>query len=393
MDYPRTISSGAALALAALLVLASWRVVLHTDPDFKPAEKALHSGAKPSVTDPMARAAVRARPLDGRAYRVLAQSAEKQGLGLEAARRLYAVAAARSPRDLESQAWLVNLALKRGHYNQALARLDQMLRVQPETMPKLYPALEGLATARSAQSGVSILLQTSPPWRTNFLENLIRLVADSSSIFGLMEQLRHSPTGLTPTELATWLDRLVRDGRWGAAYLTWIESLEAGSRARIGNVFNGSFEREPSGVGFDWRFDPVPGARIERTQVTGAEGQLALQVAFEDQRVPFQHVRQLLVLAPGQYQFSGRSRLDQLRSERGLVWTLTCAEDGRTIAETQPFSGNHGWREFELTTSVPAEKCGGQWLTLRLPARIPAEQRIGGTAWFDGLRMERVAAP
>ena len=45
-------------------------------------------------------------------------------------------------------------------------------------------------------------------------------------------------------------------------------------------------------------------------------------------------------------------------------------------------------RGFELQVRVPTEKCGGQWLTLRLPARIPAEQRIGGVAWFDDFQMK-----
>jgi len=42
---------------------------------------------------------------------------------------------------------------------------------------------------------------------------------------------------------------------------------------------------------------------------------------------------------------------------------------------------------------VPGDKCGGQWLQLRLPARIPAEQRIGGVVWFDDLKIFRVAVP
>lgn len=382
---------GIAAVLAVLLALAAWRVLRHPEPGYRLAEKAFHEGHGAETAARLARSAIHSRPLDGRAYRVLARSIQEQG-GPEMAAVIYRIAAERSPRDLPSQAWLLDQALKRGGYDEALSRIDQMLRVQPEARPKLYPVLKLLAAQPSLQPGFAKLLQEPPPWRTEFLQYLAA-EADSSSVFPLLERLRHSRTGLSPAELAPWLDRLGRDQRWGAAYLTWIESLEPGSRARIGNIFNGSFETEPSGMGFDWRFDPVPGARIARAQVTGAEGRLALQVAFEDRRVPFQHVRQLLVLGPGQYRFSGHSRLDQLRSERGLVWTLTCAEDGRTIAETEPFSGNHGWREFELATSVPAEKCGGQWLTLRLPARIPAEQRIGGTAWFDGLRMERVASP
>ena len=99
------------------------------------------------------------------------------------------------------------------------------------------------------------------------------------------------------------------------------------------------------------------------------------------------HQWQMLALAPGNYRLNGRVRLDDLRSDRGLVWTLSCAEDGRQLAETEPMSGHTAWRSFSLDFAVPAEACGGQWLTLRVPARIAAEQRIGGVAWFDDLKI------
>jgi hypothetical protein len=38
---------------------------------------------------------------------------------------------------------------------------------------------------------------------------------------------------------------------------------------------------------------------------------------------------------------------------------------------------------------VPATDCAGQWLMLVSPARIAAEQRIGGRAWFDDLHVRR----
>jgi hypothetical protein len=47
------------------------------------------------------------------------------------------------------------------------------------------------------------------------------------------------------------------------------------------------------------------------------------------------------------------------------------------------------WRETDAAFEIPATGCGGQWLALVLPARIPAEQRIGGRAWFDSIRIRR----
>jgi hypothetical protein len=334
-----------------------------------------------------ARLAIRSAPLDGRGYRLLARDAELRGIpGTTAS--LYSVAGARGPRDLPTLGWLSQHELIRGDNAAALAHLDQMLRVQPELSLRMNPVLLALAAQAPVQADFAALLEKMPPWRADFMPRLIVQSPDCTVLFPLIERLRKSPEGLTEQELSMWLDRLGHDRQWGPAYLTWVQSLSAEGSRRIGNVYNGSFELEPSNLGFDWRFTNEPGARITRAQVTGAKEQLALRIEFDDRRVPFQNVRQQLALAPGSYRFQGRRRLDDLRTERGLVWTLTCAEDGRAIAETEPMSGRREWESFSLDLVVPTENCGGQWLTLRLPARIPAEQRIGGVAWFDDLQIK-----
>ena len=265
-----------------------------------------------------------------------------------------------------------------------------MLRVQPELAQNLHPVLIALSEQAPVQAEVAKVLSQPPPWRDFFMPRLIGKSRDSAAIFGLIEQLRLSPTGLSDEELAAWINRLAGDRQWAPAYLIWVQSLPADARQHIGNVYNGGFENEPSGFGFDWRLTPVAGARAAIVRTTGSEGRMAMRVSFENRRVPFKNVQQLLALAPGGYRLRGKARLDDLRSERGLVWTLTCAEDGRAIAETEPMRGRHGWKDFELDLVVPNETCGGQWLTLRVPARIPAEQLIGGAAWFDDFQIQAV---
>lgn len=333
------------------------------------------------------RRAIRSAPLDGRGYRLLAVEAEKEGK-LASASSFYALAAIRGPRDLPAAAWLARNALARGDSATALRHIDQMLRVQPELDRKLYLVLMAMAADSTTQPSLARFLLGKPPWRERFLLFLFQHSPSSSTIFRMVEQLRRTKGALSDTELSAWVDRLVKDHQWGSAYLIWAQSLPGSVGRHIGNVFDGSFETEPTEGGFGWRFKPIAGAQITRTQVTGAKDEVALRVAFEDRRVPFQNVRQLLALAPGHYQLAGRVRLDDLRAERGLVWTITCAEDDRQLAETEPMSGSTAWRSFTLDLDVPTEACGGQWLTLRIPARIAAEQLIGGVAWFDDLSIQ-----
>jgi hypothetical protein len=113
-----------------------------------------------------------------------------------------------------------------------------------------------------------------------------------------------------------------------------------------------------------------------------------LRIAFSGDRIPFNHVKQMLALPPGPFRLTGRVRLADLRSERGQVWTVACVGKREPLAQTEPMSGVRDWGDFSLEFDIPDTGCGGQWLTLSVPARIPAEQRIGGVAWFDDMRIK-----
>ena len=163
------------------------------------------------------------------------------------------------------------------------------------------------------------------------------------------------------------------------------------ARRPVGDtVFNGGFEDEPSRYGFDWRIDRVAGATVERLGGMGVSGERALYIEFQNRRVPFAHVRQLLTLEPGSYRLSVRYRLDGLRNERGLTWVVQCADGQRTrLGTSRRLTGSAPWTTLDLDFDIPAQDCGGQWLRLELAARIPAETLIGGRAWFDDVAITR----
>lgn len=357
---------------------------------FLRAEQLAADPAQAEAAAGFARRALQVNPLDGRPYRVLALLAVQRGDRAEAA-RLFRIAAARAPRDLLSQAWLLEFHLAEGNLPAVMQNLDLMLRVQPALFTRMEPLLLSLVASPEAHAPLAERLATLPPWRARLLMLASNQAEDVDAVAPLFDQLRQSPGGLAPAELAAWIERLGREDRWGQAYLVWVSQLPPERLATLGNVFNGGFEWEPGQGGFDWRLARVAGARMDRVATDGAEGRLALRVAFEDRRVPFSHLSQLLALPPGRYVLAGRARPDQLRTERGLVWTISCAAGGAPLGETQPLLGNGPWRAFEAAFEVPAQGCGGQRLVLRLPARIPAEQRIGGRAWFDAIKVTRVA--
>lgn len=397
-------------AVFAGLAVLAWRVLslgladhyVESDPERALAWRSDHpralfrAAAAAAAQDPAragqaadyARRALRANPLDGRPYRVLAQLALAEG-DRDRATELFTLASQRAPRDLPAHLYLLDHHLRASRVPEALVHLDKLLRLQPGLIRRLEPLVLALAATPPAHEALADALAQQPPWRGAVLRLVATKATDLDAVMPLFDTLRQRPGGLAPTELAPWLDRLVREGRVGQAYLLWAANLPPERQQRLGNVFNGDFEYAPEPTGFGWRIGRVPGARIQRLGGPGVGGQHALHLAFEYRRVPFNHVRQMLALPPGRYQLAGRARADGLRSGPGLVWEVTCLKGGAPLVRTEPLRGQTPWHDFEAAFEVPPG-CDGQWLALRIPFRIEAEQQIGGRAWFDDLKVRRL---
>lgn len=404
------VSTAAGLLLTAVLALLAWRVLTlgladhfaasdparsmawrpgHPEAAIALAEQAAARDAKGEASARLARSALRSDPLDGRGYRLLAQQADAAGHKAEAA-RLYFLAAATSPRDIPSQVWLANHFLAKGNAGRAMAHMDFLMKSSPQTTASLYPALLAMAATPAAHPALVERLVAQPRWRTGVMAYLLRNASQLDSLALLVETLRKSPGGLSEGERDLWLTRLTQEERWGKAYLTWVSQLPPEKLSGLRSIHNGGFEDVPDESVFDWHFRHVPGALIERVAGEGVSGQKALRIRFADRRVPFNHVRQLLALAPGPYVLRWRARPEGLLAVKGLSWSLDCAGKGRRILlETEPLRGDGPWQEFSAYFQVPEEGCGGQWLSLKLSAKGAGEQHVAGTAWFDDVRVTR----
>src|SRR5262249_11314245 len=152
----------------------------------------------------------------------------------------------------------------------------------------------------------------------------------------------------------------------------------------------GSFDTVPSGLTFDWVITPGAGVTIDVAPVPGGEGNRALAISFEQGRIDFRGVAELIVLAPGSYEFRGKYT-GEIIGPRGVKWRVACAggpivgESGMVAAKTT------AWKDIEFGFAVPATGCPAQYVRLDLDARMSSEQFASGTVWFDDLRITRSA--
>ena len=406
-------ATGPALKILLMLMLAclAWRVfslgMADTQSRFHPHQalewRSRHSAALFLLAEQQARnvtqhgeakrnalAALRAYPLEGRAYRILGQIADAEKKS-DQAFALYQKAAHYSPRDLESHVWLLNYSLRTENADLAVHHLDRLLRMQIDLLPPLIPTIAGLATQPSSQDALIDVMIKNPSWRLPAINTLTAQKGASTKYAVFFDRLGKTTGGLSEREQQAWLGALNLDQQWPLAYLTWASQLPAATQLELGNLFNGSFEHEPLTGGFDWQFDKVAGASIDLESRDGISGNKALHLGFEGRRVAFNGVRQTLVLPAGNYRFSGKGLADNLMTEPGLVWSVQCLGSDEILATGEPWKGRSAqWQAFSLDFTVPREHCAAQSLFLKLPARVASEQEIAGSLWFDAFRIQKI---
>lgn len=323
-------------------------------------------------------------PLNGVAYRIMAEAAARQGQG-EQALAFYQIAARRAARDLPARAWLAQHYLAQGDYPQALEQIDTILRLDSRRSPGIHRALVQLAQDQDFAAALADALRRDPPWRGGVLAALQDPQSGNPGAAGQVMQSLQNQGGLSGQEYAAWLDNLIAQGRWGEAYARWA-SIVPKPGGQLPLIFNGGFEHPPSDTGFDWRLRKVPGVLVSFEEGGGVQG-AAAHIQFLGRRVGSAGLEQAMILSPGRYQLVLRQRASGLRSGLGLQWQLACAGSGALVGRSPPVDGAFEWRPLEVEITVPAQDCPAQWLRLVNPVAGGAAQQVSGSLWVDDVKV------
>jgi hypothetical protein len=330
-------------------------------------------------------------PLNSRALRILGQLADRSHDETRAW-QFFQAAARYSLNESFAVAWLVDKSFEKKDYDTTLYYADIFLRTRPHFINYVMPALVQIADNKDATSGLRKLLSDNPPWRAEFFAALPNFISDARTPLDLLVAVKDSPNPPTTDDLRGYLNVLIGRKFYALAYYAWLQFLPAEQLNSLGLLFNGNFETMPSGLPFDWVIAPGgAGVTIDIAPAPDHEGGRALTIAFEQGRVDFRGVTQLVMLAPGKYQFNGKYT-GEITGQRGLKWRLTCAGAIDPISESGMVAGRTStWKNIEFAFVVPTADCPAQYLHLDLDARMSSEQFASGTVWFDDLRITRLA--
>ena len=317
-----------------------------------------------------AREILDARPIDGRAYRVLALAEGRDAL--------LPIANARWPRDALTRATLADRALANGQVDVGLEHLDALFRTHPGTTSIMLPLLVRYLGDLRVRDALVERLAQDPPWRNAMLGALRSEAAPAGDADALLVALAQR---VPPDEeaLRTRIAVLDRAGRPVEARAAWIASLPADDRAFARQVFDGGFERPGIAETYAWRFDDVPGVVIHYANDEPRTGASALSIEFDDRAVPFSAVRQSLALAPGRWRLEAAAR-DNVDNTRPFEWRIAC-RDGVELAR-MPLLREGQWRTQSMHFDVPVG-CASQSLVLVHAARSLGERRLRGRLLID----------
>lgn len=335
------------------------------------------------------KAAVSNNPADGRTYAAIGETLAAQGnsRGVELAMR---AAAGMAPQRVDVQYQIASFWMRRGDIAQAMKHLDVVLTFDNSLRSELFPDLLKLAeNPATREAAFSRLLQQPTVWWPDFFAYAANNANDLETLRALSEMRAAGPNLMSPTGLRAYLQRLQNEGLWFDAYITWLNNLHKNRLNAIGNLFNGDFEEEISNTGFDWIVTPTSQVVVETASTYGTTGSKALRVLFRGPRVQFQHLRQHLLLDPGNYVLRGRVRPENLEANEGVRWSIYCHGQTEALARSETARGTDHWRHFSVSFQVPAKNCAAQTIRLELAGRSALDFEAKGTVWFDDMSISR----
>jgi len=193
------------------------------------------------------------------------------------------------------------------------------------------------------------------------------------------------------------LDLLIETGHAGDAQTVWTQALlAAGIPAKTDSddslIWNGSFEQELLGGGFDWRVTPSDGAKLGWDEQIVHSGRRSLRVDFDGaSNVDFQNIRQYVAVQPATtYRFGAFFRTENLSTDSGMRFEIRdVSHPGNPARFTPNLVGTQSWagEELEFVTGPDTKLLE---VILRRTRSEKLGNRIRGTAWVDDVELVRL---
>lgn len=267
-------------------------------------------------------------------------------------------------RDTITQLWYVDKASRLGEYEIALQRADALLR-RHEYPDQVLGFVRASANDPKMRPAIMARLADGPAWRPRlFLDARQMPEEQRQGIEALVTALRRTQHPVTRTEIAPYIDTLIRDGAIGSAFRVHQLAFGTGASGRDGlrdpdfrEVAARNDGNSPA-QSFDWAISAPLGIS------TGFDSAGGLTIGLEARRRGMV-AQQLLTLAPGAYRLDTTLDGTVPRARDLLRWSIDCMPS-RIETDTGPARQaiENGGTAMAVDFSVGATDCAYQRLTL-----------------------------
>jgi hypothetical protein len=307
----------------------------------------------------------------------------------EQARYCYSRALQLAPNS--PQVWLLaaNFSFATGDNRTAVTRYARVLQLTPVYEPVVfsYYGLMGLPIHEILEYGIPADRKVAQSYFRHLLE------AASEQEVGEAWRWMTSRSFADDRLAGQYVETLLGGKKYEDAAAGWKQYLggRAAGYRQSSYLYNGDFGEEPTGSVFDWRLSPADGVTLELDPSVSHSGRRSLRVELGGkENLSYGGVAQRTVVREGTYRLRAWAKTEGLSTDRGLAVRVFDVEaPGRLDVRTEELTGTNEWRLLDLTfTAGPGTKLIEVQLS-REPS-LKFDNKIRGTLWLDGVRLERV---
>ena len=343
-----------------------------------------------------------------RVYHMLMQGDEKR------VQTLYVRSIELNPLLTSSWLGLTEVFVENGENEKALATLGRALELIPLSIGQLWEAsilALRLGSKTLALDGLRIVAKADPGRRGRVFDICWQLIDDPGLILNkvvsdeiLPDYLgyliskdkldetfavwkRMEIVGKVPNDVAFgYIDYLIGKDRISEAIFIWSEMFPNIEDDTL--VWNGGFENDPFGRGFDWKINQIDGVSIDFDWKEKTKGVRSLRLEFDGKHnVDFYHVSQVIPVEPDtEYLLMSDVATQDITTRNGIVWEAYCSD---MMKATEPLAGTVDWKRIELSFVTPSD-CRSVTLRLRRYKSGKFDRYISGTAWVDDVKLLRI---
>lgn len=286
-----------------------------------------------------------------------------------------------------------NFLLLQEDYPQAFQELRQAVRSDPTFLP-----LAISRTWRSTEDVNLLINEVLPPTADAYLQ-AVDFFASSRQIDPALivwQQLISLHQKVPLDRMFAFIDDLIHDDRSDDAKHVWLDALTlagvpSNKPSDASLVWNGSFARDLTNGGLDWRWTPVLGEDLSYD--SGAtSGSRAARLDFSGgSNVSVTSPLQFVPVEPDTpYRFHALMRTDSITTESGIHFLIFDPNhNGAPSASTEDLTGSHEWMPIEAQLTTGPQTHFLMLQLLRQPSRL-FENKLSGTVWFTGVSLNTV---